>query len=1117
MKKDKRDCYCVEELERYNGGTEMNSWRDDPCKSPADTYIERCFEQKCKQLKYGFDIITEWRIRKRQYISYLETTAFDFQHFSRHDESHSINILESIEMLLGKKKIDLLNASDLWLLLECAYMHDMGMTISYDELIEYWEEDEEFHKHIKNALIGEDNDLQYAAYYFAMIDDLLREKKSLFEGKKVSYLEEIFPASWPVELCKCVSLLITDYVRSKHTQRVLKSERKIDSTTDPVIPDRLYKVMVEACSMHGKDFGQIEKELKYCCKGLGNEKMHPRFAAAMLRIGDMLDLDNNRFNPRTIEHYGRLPIVSMLHYKKHRAVTHLAIKESGIEAEAISNDISTCTVTSTWFQALEEETRDLCCSWNTIVPVEIGGCLLQPSQCRVFYEDANGYRTDFSAKPAKEFEVNKKKLIEVLIGANIYSNSMDFIREYIQNALDATKMKLWLDLKEGVHRYTDEINQNIILEEITPFDISSNLYARYEIQIKIELDMKKRIVKLIFSDHGIGMEEDCIKVLSKVGTGWYGRNEYGTIIQEMPKWLAPTGGFGIGIQSAFMVADEISIRTRDRKSSKGRKITLYSPKKKGTVLVEGEINCKRGTDIEIPVKINEFLETNRKYEQMARRIDTQNKGSDVWNWCKEMFVQKNKEDFFSEKCIMESIVEFLGKYIETLIPGMLFPIRIIYSLGGIQHDKLYKNKRFPKGNLWGNGNETVLTSEVIMYNTKYLCIIQQDESIENITRVTIWDSANNICYYMSFGWNLPKREMAVCFKNVLVRGEVTPDFKWLGRISVLVDYMGFSARDIININRDKFSEKFNDKSGDEFLKNGYKVFFKMIEELPEKEKEKPLVEKLCSSIEQKDVLVLRTIHLGEELCWDKYFYKPDEKINCSKFVWENEIEEVKLIEKSASYSVKDFLKEIETFIHQGLQEEETEKELIIRVSKNQRVRNLIPEDAINYWYKTSTQEGSERYKARIMEKIEKEHSDYDEVRKSREMQAEYQNYKETVEFSNKEYFKILQRIEKNSDLIITGKYAKELIELPHVKVETFGFEKKDSVYAFISLDKKKKTLDKKQIYKESYEKINSEKIYVVQDVEADFYPALQIDGLPFSKEKDKLKRKIISPVSSEAY
>lgn len=145
----------------------MNTWRAEKTsiQSPAESYIEWRFECRCEELANGNDILTEWRERKRQYKSWTDTIAYDFQHFSRHDASHSINILEAIEMLLGKERIDKLSAGDLWLLLECAYQHDIGMAITYEELIALWR-NPKFKNHIEKRIYSELADERKAALFY---------------------------------------------------------------------------------------------------------------------------------------------------------------------------------------------------------------------------------------------------------------------------------------------------------------------------------------------------------------------------------------------------------------------------------------------------------------------------------------------------------------------------------------------------------------------------------------------------------------------------------------------------------------------------------------------------------------------------------------------------------------------------------------------------------------------------------------------------------------------------------------------------------------------------------------------------------------------------------------
>ena len=94
--------------------------------SQADTYIEKCFEIKCQEFKIGNHLINEWREDKKYYCSFTDTTVFDFQHYSMHDRSHSVNILHNIKMILGKERVEMLSVSDLWLLLESAYCQSAG-------------------------------------------------------------------------------------------------------------------------------------------------------------------------------------------------------------------------------------------------------------------------------------------------------------------------------------------------------------------------------------------------------------------------------------------------------------------------------------------------------------------------------------------------------------------------------------------------------------------------------------------------------------------------------------------------------------------------------------------------------------------------------------------------------------------------------------------------------------------------------------------------------------------------------------------------------------------------------------------------------------------------------
>ena len=53
--------------------------------------------------------------------------------------------------------------------------------------------------------------------------------------------------------------------------------------------------------------------------------------------------------------------------------------------------------------------------------------------------------------------------MSVLIGDKLYEEQLVFLREYIQNAMDATKLMLWLKWKqeENMHVFTADENGHV--------------------------------------------------------------------------------------------------------------------------------------------------------------------------------------------------------------------------------------------------------------------------------------------------------------------------------------------------------------------------------------------------------------------------------------------------------------------------------------------------------------------------------------------------------------------------------------------------------------------------------------------------------------------------------
>jgi len=98
----------------------------------ADLLVKHLKEKAGKHSALSL-LASQWDFDKKLIPKALQSIGGLFPHYSRHDESHSKQILINIERLLGDN-IRLLSATDTWLILEAAYWHDIGMVVPHADL-----------------------------------------------------------------------------------------------------------------------------------------------------------------------------------------------------------------------------------------------------------------------------------------------------------------------------------------------------------------------------------------------------------------------------------------------------------------------------------------------------------------------------------------------------------------------------------------------------------------------------------------------------------------------------------------------------------------------------------------------------------------------------------------------------------------------------------------------------------------------------------------------------------------------------------------------------------------------------------------------------------------------
>lgn len=772
----------------------------------ADTYLEKIFYQRCAQDSRKIQIYYEWQNNKNRYIHQTAIISHDFPHYSVHDQEHSRTIIESVEMFLGKWRIERFGIGNAWLLLNAAYGHDIGMVIQHQETLELWRNDKDFQKYLDTVCNNPDSDMQEALQYCRQLHNILHNREKLDGIDHDGNVFQIYELTndWPVIVKKNVLMITADYIRNHHEERSKKFFENLSKTIGiEVAENRLYNLLGKVVYSHGKDLDYIFRELPSETNGFGNEKIYPQFIALLLRIGDLLDMDNNRFDIMLLQHFGNLPKISTNHLKKHLSISHFLVTERKIQAKAYTTDYEVCKITDQWFQYIKNEMQNITSNWNRVAPEEMGGCTFNHCNLEVFLNNEK-----FESFGKTRFEVDNKRFMSVLIGDKLYEEQLVFLREYIQNAMDATKLMLWIKWKNEENKHIFIADENGRVDE-TLSSLEYDTLKDYAINVILELVKENKysdldtgkefcpeILRIHIVDSGVGMDEECLKALAVIGTGWSGRKKYFEKIGRMPTWLQPTGSFGIGIQSGFMMTDKIRIKTRGLDEKYGLDIQLYSPRKSGKINYIFMPGNRIGTEVILDVDWSEILNKLQNSGQY-RTILTTDTG------------------VFDYDRILKDVRTCLINYFGQLIPNSFIPIRVALqtkSSTRLEFGEVVEScvKKF----LLKNSQNVLRRDDG--NNIDYVLADDMREAYFWIRDEQVYVQIKNLKCESSSRYNSVSSETdKFCYKGVWVKNkntEIANNSNLISQyISLFIDVMGMKTSDCLLISRSHFLEEMNGK------------------------------------------------------------------------------------------------------------------------------------------------------------------------------------------------------------------------------------------------------------------------------------------------------------------
>lgn len=183
-----------------------------------------------------------------------------------------------------------------------------------------------------------------------------------------------------------------------------------------------------------------------------------------------------------------------------------------------------------------------------------------------------------------EFKTEVTELLQLMIHS-LYSHREIFLRELISNASDAIDRA----------RY----------QALTDTDVLEG-----DQELKIRIVPNKEASTLTISDNGIGMNRET--AVANLGTiAHSGTKDFISALKSKSASDAPEliGQFGVGFYSAFMVADKVTVITREA-GKKGSPGVLWESTADGTYTIGDMEKSGKGTDVILHLKedCKEFLD-----------------------------------------------------------------------------------------------------------------------------------------------------------------------------------------------------------------------------------------------------------------------------------------------------------------------------------------------------------------------------------------------------------------------------------------------------------------------------------------------------------------------------
>lgn len=508
---------------------------------------------------------------------YLRASGSTFAHYTSHAVDHGDQLIRELSNLLFEDPSDLeslttkLTATEVYFLVLACYLHDAGMVVTDGE---------------KYDLLNSPEWTTFVEQQQSMADDFVALEKELRSTQlEPTSDQQVFVAGLKQRW------LLADYFRRSHAERVRVAisgplhvrERFLGD--DPAAEATLTAI----CAGHGLARSELGRESHFPTRrDHFGEPVDVRLLAILLRIADLLDMRPDRACSQLRAAASPMPESSKPHWDQYKRIVGRVTSPSKIGLSANCETADEHRILADWCRWIVEELHEapyLLSESARHAAWRPPSAALSGANQTIFIERA----PNATYRPVEwRFTFDEGEVITRLV-KDVHGGSLGYLRELLQNALDATRAHALLLARNG-DRFANLLPQ----QQRASLGVDVLLHAR-----------DGMVERLDIVDQGLGMTEEIVQnYFLQIGRSWYRSDEFRSNFS-----FTPTSRFGVGFLSVFSVAKMVRVQTRWHANPPESAIRIGLPGPQSYLLLEDDVRARPGTTVEIDLEVPIGIET----------------------------------------------------------------------------------------------------------------------------------------------------------------------------------------------------------------------------------------------------------------------------------------------------------------------------------------------------------------------------------------------------------------------------------------------------------------------------------------------------------------------------